>query len=553
MFRSPALAGEIFSHYLFLDRPSTYFRPVQNLTYLLNYLWVGENLWWYHLTNIVLHGGVGIGLALVVWDIGRKWHQDAEEKLARNIGMGVGIIWVLHPIHNAIVGYISGRADALAFLFALGVYGGLVEWRREGKGIGRKWIWGCVVMLCGVLSILSKELGGMKVEWGERGILFVRSWGDYLGLIVAPLRLQMERVVYIPDAILGGKTDGYGYLTVLGLTGMVCMLGSWFWKAKGMEWRRLGIVWWCVGYLPVSNLIPLNAQVAEHWIYAASVGWLLWGVGVGMALFGNSKTLQTCALGVVLVWTGALGIRTWYRADDWGQAEEFFKRTMESGGGSPRILYNLAMKAMADGELEVAKALVEESLLQAPNTANSYLLAASYYIQANDALKAIALLEECPRNSYMEWKRKWLWVQLKAFQKEEMLPEVEELSQEYPTLWELQEQIVQWLIREGKAEIAEKGLIQYLEHRPWHYAAWMKLAEVSAVLEKEEMMVFCWKEAKQLDVWAYQPDLFLGKYYRLAQEEPLARVHFEEALLRVKGGGVPEREAEVLEQIKNKK
>src|SRR5437867_1734417 len=39
-FRSPIFAIEVFRHYLFLDSLSVYYRPVQNLTYMVDYwLW----------------------------------------------------------------------------------------------------------------------------------------------------------------------------------------------------------------------------------------------------------------------------------------------------------------------------------------------------------------------------------------------------------------------------------------------------------------------------------------------------------------------------------
>ena len=58
-FRSPVFGWEVFRHYLFFDSFSTYYRPIQNWSYMLDYwLWRGDPAG-YHLTNLLLHGGSG--------------------------------------------------------------------------------------------------------------------------------------------------------------------------------------------------------------------------------------------------------------------------------------------------------------------------------------------------------------------------------------------------------------------------------------------------------------------------------------------------------------
>src|SRR5678815_1828167 len=65
-YRSPIFILEAFRHYLFFDSFSTYYRPVQNLSYILDYwLWHG-NPFGYHLTNIIIHSFSGFLLYLVL-------------------------------------------------------------------------------------------------------------------------------------------------------------------------------------------------------------------------------------------------------------------------------------------------------------------------------------------------------------------------------------------------------------------------------------------------------------------------------------------------------
>src|SRR5450432_782957 len=65
-FRSPVFGLEVFRHYLFFDSFSTYYRPIQNWSYMADYwLWHG-NTAGYHLTNILLHAGAGFLLCVLL-------------------------------------------------------------------------------------------------------------------------------------------------------------------------------------------------------------------------------------------------------------------------------------------------------------------------------------------------------------------------------------------------------------------------------------------------------------------------------------------------------
>ena len=58
--KSPLLALEAFRHYLFLDSLSGHYRPVQNLSYMLDYFFWNADPAGFHLSNILLHVGAGL-------------------------------------------------------------------------------------------------------------------------------------------------------------------------------------------------------------------------------------------------------------------------------------------------------------------------------------------------------------------------------------------------------------------------------------------------------------------------------------------------------------
>src|SRR5690349_17490697 len=65
LIRSWRLIPEAFNHYLFLDAtPSDFYRPLQRLTYTIEYALFATHPAPYHLTNIALHAAAAIALML---------------------------------------------------------------------------------------------------------------------------------------------------------------------------------------------------------------------------------------------------------------------------------------------------------------------------------------------------------------------------------------------------------------------------------------------------------------------------------------------------------
>ena len=58
--KSPLLALEVFRHYLFLDSFSGHYRPVQNLSYMVDYFFWNTDPAGFHLSNILLHVTAGL-------------------------------------------------------------------------------------------------------------------------------------------------------------------------------------------------------------------------------------------------------------------------------------------------------------------------------------------------------------------------------------------------------------------------------------------------------------------------------------------------------------
>ncbi|HEX8489510.1 MAG TPA: hypothetical protein VF626_00705, partial [Chthoniobacterales bacterium] len=83
LIRSWQLIPEAFQHFLFIDAtPSDFYRPIQRLTYLLDYAAFVFKPAGYHFTSILCHIAASLALLLVGGELLRFWGVE-EQKAGR--------------------------------------------------------------------------------------------------------------------------------------------------------------------------------------------------------------------------------------------------------------------------------------------------------------------------------------------------------------------------------------------------------------------------------------------------------------------------------------
>ena len=247
-FKSPVFAAEVFRSHLFEESFSTYYRPVQNLSYMLDYWLWGDSTTGYHCTNVLIHAFAAWLLFLLLRRLlPALWNGGGNDPIGARAAIAallVSLVWLVHPVHNAAVAYISGRADSLAALLALGAW---LLWlrARDCSRLAAQLCWGLLAALMFLVALCSKEIalvwallfslhtlffvrspdwrrqifpiagliavigiyavlhalpeqrsgapGSLAEPFGGRVILALRALGDYCGLMFAPVRLMMER------------------------------------------------------------------------------------------------------------------------------------------------------------------------------------------------------------------------------------------------------------------------------------------------------------------------------------------------------------------------
>ena len=103
--------GKIFSTDLFNQKSTgnNFYRPLQSLSYMLDYHFFKLDAYGYHLTNVILQIIVG----LLVYSFILIICGDGLTSLL------TALFFMVHPIYVESVTYISGRADILVALFLL--------------------------------------------------------------------------------------------------------------------------------------------------------------------------------------------------------------------------------------------------------------------------------------------------------------------------------------------------------------------------------------------------------------------------------------------------
>lgn len=461
LIRSWQLIPEGFAHYLFTDAtPSNFYRPVQRLTYTLEYCAVAVRPMTYHVTSILCHVAAALGLFAFANELLRRFAID--ERKRRAIVWLATIVWALHPMHAGAVAYVSGRADPLAAAFGFfGLYFAL----RIAEGTRRQlWTNGAVAALLFVASALSKEMGLLfpllwcvlilvrhkwraLLRWAGvtgsvlvvylalrmpaehfpvptirtpppllvRPVLASRAVAEYAALLVFPAKLHAERdLETYPVTSDPASATTAAWRELETLAGIVLIAAFVFWILRERKRDRLVfalLLLTVVAYVPMSGAMLLNASMAEHWIYVPSA-FLLLAAGVQVSRLNWSETSRTAAFAVFAICVALLGARTFVRCFDFKDQRTFFERTIASGGDSPRMLINLAGVEMESAKLDDAKQHLQRALEKQPDHPLALLNLGAVAIRQGDYKAAHEFLDRAIKMPVVEAQARELQVVL---------------------------------------------------------------------------------------------------------------------------------------------
>ena len=390
------------------------YRPLQMSIYLIDYHLWRLNPLGYHLTNIMFHVFAALVLFRLILTLfgNRTWAALTA------------FLFVVHPIHTEAVAYCAGLADPLVafFLFlSLLLY---VKALNDKKPVFY-WTMGIFYLL----ALLSKEYGlvllalvsvyhyvfkkrfetqavlvlavfstayivlrfcaargfiapppAVRADFFERLPGVFVSIAAYLRLLLFPVHLHMEYGASLfsladPAALLG-----------CALTAMWLIYT--FRSRNKKPWLVFSTLWFFLALVPVSNLFPINAFMAEHWLYVPSVGFFLIAAKILTDFYENKSTRTVsilCALSILTV-LASLTVRQNYY---WKDAVTFYNQTLKYTPDASRDYNNVGVEYKNQGKTQEAITAFQKAIEIYPKYVEAYNNLGSVYQDAGQNDKAI--------------------------------------------------------------------------------------------------------------------------------------------------------------------
>ncbi|MFH1753075.1 MAG: tetratricopeptide repeat protein [Candidatus Omnitrophota bacterium] len=400
--RAPQLFTENFGQGV--GKKYLFYRPLQMLTYAFDYsLWKLDPRG-YHATSIVLH----ILVSMCVYWIVTLLFGDCR------LSLFSAALFSVHPLHTSAVSSIAGRADPLAAVFLLAAFAIYIK-NRGSWSVGR-FISILALYICALLSRessvilpfmillyhfifrsrpLKRDLSGIaaltvlylifRAIISNKEIL-AGPFGDSTlierlpGLFCA--LTGYTRLLFFPTNLhmIYGR-DLFNWSNPLVISGIAILLLLMVSAAKTIKSNALysfGVLWFLLTLFPQSNLYPLNAYMAEHWLYIPSIGFCLILARGVLTLFDRRKLF---VLGCLCMFTLVVlySVLTIKQNDYWSDSETFCKRTLRYNPRSSWMYNNLGNALYAQEKKEEAIEAYLEAVELDPDFDYAYYNLATAY------------------------------------------------------------------------------------------------------------------------------------------------------------------------------
>ena len=410
--------GRIFKENLgfgVIQQRSASYRPLQSLTYMIDYSIWKNNVLGFHLTNIIFHILSALGVLWLVLVVLRNGF----------LAVSSALIYVVHPLHSEAVAYISGRADPLStclFLSSMILY--LQSFQK------RSMVMQILMLLTFIGALLSRESTLMlpmivllyhfvfkkPVYWKSflflvgTGVLYivlrvsemigtlgsthtvVSTLGErlpgvfvaitnYLKLIIFPMPLHME---YAAPLFAWSELKVFiGIASVLGL----CFYA--FQARKKNPLVSFSILWFFLTLLPVLNIFPVNAYMAEHWLYVPLIGAVIFIVNLI-----KSWSSPSAARVVIGVLVSVLMLLTHQQNKHWQSHVGFYEYTLKFAPDSSRLHSDLGVAYYGAGRIDDAIKAFKRAIEIKPDFDYAYNNLGAMYLAKGQLSQAIVYYEK---------------------------------------------------------------------------------------------------------------------------------------------------------------
>jgi tetratricopeptide (TPR) repeat protein len=415
----------------------SYYRPLFNVLFTLNYWLFETSAWGWHLVNLAVHAAVCYLVFVVVRRVLREARGDEAD--TNWVALVAACLFALHPVHAESVAWISGVTDPFMALLVLPAFLLYLRFKATRKllylaaalafyllGLFCKETAVALPLLIGYLELwplngsdpLDKRVRGVLVAAGSfvipTAIYMLMRWSALSGIFLgtAPRYSLKQAIATAPLAITKYLEflfipHGYSYqhytqpvssFSAASFVWPVCLLAAIvalivISKSKLLAFAAIWFLIWLLPALVAIRQFDPEYLVQERYLYIPSIGFCLaiaLGVGwlwrhalVGRIAAGAATVALLLLFGYLLILQNAV----------WKSSQTVFENCIAVDLDSPfghaslaKVLFDIGRKREADAEAVRALDL-------APQSPEPYLVLA-YLANANGKTdKAIQYLE----------------------------------------------------------------------------------------------------------------------------------------------------------------
>lgn len=419
-------------------------RWLPNLSFGFNYLAHGDNVWGYHLVNLLVH----IAGAIILYSLSlTTLNLPALSKQFINkneIAFIATLLWAVHPLQTNAVTYIVQRMTSMAALFYMSsllcyVQGRIAErrgmkqivlfglsflfgfmaikskenaymipvmifayelfflntssWIKDYKKI-LAWLAAClsIILLCTVLFLGGAKIISHIIEvYGYRDFTMLqrlltetRIFFLYLSLLALPLpsRLNLNHDIPISYGIFTP------FQTSIALAGVILFVWLIFYLYNRDRLLSFGLFWFLGNLLLESTFVPLEL-IFEHRLYLPS-SFLILGLTATACVIMKRKTLFLRATYLLLIFLFCTW--TWQRNQVWTSNVRLWSDVVSKSPGLARGHNNLGVALHEQGQFHEAENSFIQAIKVNPESRLGYQSLGSLYISQNRLEEAQRIL-----------------------------------------------------------------------------------------------------------------------------------------------------------------
>jgi len=432
------------------------YRPLRDITYVIDFAIWGERPLGFHLTSVLIHVANTLLVFALLLRITRK-------TLLASLA---ALIFAIHPIQPDAVTYISGRRDVLFSLFYLTSFHSYLTYRRHLSGgqesrhhRARAFFYFGLMLVCWALSLLSKEMAASlplfifvwnfcdvwdreNGSWGKQLLSAIKKAFSRDKWLYIMLSLALPAYVWYQVFVKGGSArasiSGFDYWGGSFYTNLLTSIKVHAWYLKQLvfptpivqysgafdvatspfEWRvmlsivvvaativagfvflnrdklmALAILSFFAMLLPVSHIIPHQELLADHYLYLPMMSFGLFVASLAQRISSRSEIVKRLTYGAATAVLIVFAVMTVTRNTVYKDDFTLWKTNYREVPTSVRAISSLAGQYATSYPAKGAE-LYKQCIAVDPSYAPAYVSLALLYQTRDKAREAEELIHQ---------------------------------------------------------------------------------------------------------------------------------------------------------------